>query len=115
MGRPALVCGPMIHNEGTKVQNSSAIRACGGPGDGHFTLYLFTRDEKCKLFHARMVHARSPSHAGGVRMSSEGKHGDKLETFLFQKDLNYFSSILAEKDKRAFTWIVLLLVVVYSG
>ena len=58
MGRPALVCGPMIHRQRTKVQNSSAIRACGGPGDGHFSLYLFTRDEKCKFFHARIALAR---------------------------------------------------------
>ena len=49
------------------------------------------------------------------RSEAEGKHGDKLDTFFFKKDLNYFSSILAEKDKRVFIWIVLLSVVVYSG
>ena len=75
MGRPTLVCGPMIHNEGTKVQNSSAIRAVvGRVMDTLLSIFLhvmknaFTR----KLFHARMVHARSPGHAGGVRMSSDG-------------------------------------------
>ena len=87
---------------------------------GHFTLYLFTRDEKCKLFHARMVHAGSPGHAGGVRMSSDGARrkvnmATNWKLFFFKKDLNYFSSILAEKDKRVLIWIVLLLVVVYSG